>query len=124
MLAVAPQTKGTTDKDRLIGTRQIEFVHRLRIQPGRESLWHGFFLAPGKHVGRDVTTVHVQTRSQIGQEQTPRATSDIEGGLAIALDAVLEVGDLWSHSIELRPPLSHQTIMPDLWLRCHGATSL
>jgi hypothetical protein len=80
----------------------------------------------GQHIGRDVNAVYRQTGPQIGQQQPTRATSDIEGGLAIVVDEFLIVGNLWSVEaviLELRPMPGYEAIVPCLWFLFHSLLS-
>jgi hypothetical protein len=71
-------------------------------------------LAQGDHVRRNVAAVDIQTGPEVGQEQAAGSTTDVEGRLAVALDELLEVGDLSPALVELGPPLRYESVVPGL----------
>ena len=67
LMAVATELKGPAYNNRLVRARQIKLVHRLLVQINENPLALRVLLAVGEHVRRDVTAVHIQTSSPIGQ---------------------------------------------------------
>src|SRR5882672_2949236 len=83
-LRTAGYPEGVADVDRLIGTRQIELIARLRVHAQLEALARRLFATEREHVRGYVTAVYIQSGPQQGQEQAARSTREIESRWSVA----------------------------------------
>ena len=120
VLASAAEPEAAADDDRAVATRQVELVHRLRVEVRLRQLLALAALADAlEHVGRDVRAVDVEPCLEIGHEQPPGAARGIERRLA-GLDELPEPVDLRPVEVELRPPARDEAVVPGL--RAGGRT--
>ena len=77
LLPRAAEAEAAADEDRPVAARQVELVHRLRVQVRREPLARRRLAAVLEHVGRDVAAVDVEPGAEIGSSSrpVPQATS-------------------------------------------------
>jgi hypothetical protein len=115
VLPPAAEAEAAADDDRPIAPRQVELVHGLRVQVRGQTLRLGPLPAEGQHVGGDVAAVDVEAGLQKRHEQPAGSARDVERRLP-CLDEALEVRDLWAGSVELRPPLRDEPVVPRLRL--------
>ena len=115
VLALPAQAEAAADDDRPVAARQVELVHGLRVQVRGQTLRLGTLAAEGQHVGGDVAAVDVEAGLQKRYEQASGAAGDVERGLP-RLDEAPEVRDLRAGSVELRPPLRDEPVVPRLRL--------
>src|SRR5262249_15292235 len=74
-----------------------------------------------QHIAGNITTVHIQPRSQKRDDQAARAASRIQRGLSVVLDLLLEIGDFGPGGIVLGPVSRHHAVMPGLHRTVHAA---
>ena len=89
-------------------------MHRLLVQSRRQPIPRGALAAEGEHVGRDVAAVDVQPGLQAREAAGGPCRSQVEGGLAVALDERPVEASSSRVVVELRPPASHQAVVPGL----------
>ena len=114
LLARAAETEPAADDDSPIQPRQLQLVHRLRVEPRRQPFPFRPLAAESEHVRRDVATVHVQAGAKPRHEQAPGPARHVERRLPTVLDEALEVGDLGAVRVEHRPPARNDAVVPGL----------
>ncbi len=109
-----------THVDRPICPREVELVHRLHGEPGREAVLRRLRLSRGDHIGRDVGTIDVEAVGEQRHQDPPRPAPKVERRLPEPADCCSEVGPLLGLGhIELGPPARDQAVMPGLGLGNH-----
>ena len=91
-------------------------MHGLRIQVRRQALGFRAFATKRQHVRREVTTVDVQARPEVRDEEPSGPARDVESRLTVVLDELLEVRDLGAVHVELGPPSRNDPVVPGLRL--------
>ena len=114
VLSLPAEPEPAADDDRPVAARQVELVHRLRVEVRRRQPLSLAALADAlEHVRRDVRAVDVEPRVEIRHEQPARAARGVERRLA-RLDERPEPVDLRPVEVELGPPTRDESVVPGL----------
>src|SRR5439155_6672705 len=114
------QTEAPAHIDRPVPPREIELMHRLSVQPRRQTVCLRSLTTQRKHVIGDVDAIHFESRLKIGNEQPAGPARDVERRLC-RFNEGSEVLDLRARRFELSPPLRDESVVPrrrlGFWLR-------
>jgi len=120
----AADAKRTTHVDGPIRSRELELMHRLDGESRGETSFLRQRLSLSDHVRRDVGTVDIEAVTEQRHQDPPGSASNVECRLPEPADCRPEVGELLGLGhVELRPPTSHQPVMPGPGLRHQGPLS-